>query len=77
MKTLESIKNRLVDMIMLTTNEELLIAIDTIFNSTQPNEILTLDSYQIEMLMTSEKDIERGDVITESELDKEDAEWME
>jgi len=64
-------------MIMLTTNEELLIAIDTIFNSTQPNEILTLDSYQIEMLMTSEKDIERGDVITESELDKEDAEWME
>jgi hypothetical protein len=44
---------------MATNNEQLLNAIDTIFNSTQTKDKLFLDSHQIEMLMMSENDTTR------------------
>ncbi len=48
MKTIDIVKNRLIDRIMLTNNEQLLNAIDNIFNSTQAEDKLLLDSHQIE-----------------------------
>ena len=76
MTTLENIKSRLIDRILVTKNEKLLKAIDTIFSSTQDDEKLTLNSHQIEMLMMSESDIEQGNLISESDLKKADSEWM-
>ena len=76
MTTLENIKSRLIDRILVTKNEKLLKAIDTIFSSTQDDEKLTLNSHQIEMLMMSERDIEQGNLISESDLKKADSEWM-
>lgn len=76
MKTLNIVKNRLIDKIMVTNNEQLLNAIDTIFNSTQTKDKLSLDSHQIEMLMMSENDIQQGNLISETDLRKEDAKWM-
>lgn len=77
MTTLDNLKNRLIDRIMVTKNEQLLSAIDNIFNATQVEEKLALNSNQIEMLMMSEKDIEHGSLISESELNKADSEWMD
>lgn len=77
MTTLENIKNRLIDRILVTKNEQLLRAIDTIFNSTQSEEKLALNSHQIKMLMMSENDIQQGNLISEAELEKDDAEWMD
>jgi len=57
MKTIDIVKNRLIDKIMVTDNEQLLNAIENIFNSTQKEDKLNLDSYQIEMLLMSENDI--------------------
>ena len=76
MTTLENIKSRLIDRILVTKNEKLLKAIDTIFSSTQDDEKLTLNSHQIEMLMMSERDIEQGNLISESDLKEADSEWM-
>ena len=76
MTTLDTIKNRLIDRILVAKNEQLLTAIDTIFDSTQRDETLTLSSSQIEMLMMSEKDIEQGNLISETDLKNADAEWM-
>jgi dihydrofolate reductase len=76
MTTLENIKNRLIDRILVTKNEQLLKAIDTILNSTQTDEKLTLNSHQIEMLAMSENDIKEGNLISESDLKKADSEWM-
>ena len=76
MTTLDSLKNRLIDRIMITKNEKLLAAIESIFTSTQEEDILNLTSEQVEMLQMSERDIENGDLISESDLDKSDAEWM-
>lgn len=77
MTNLDNIKNRLIDRIMATKNEQLLSAIDSIFKSTQVEEKLPLNSNQIEMLMMSENDIEQGNLISESDLNKADSEWMD
>lgn len=76
MATLDEIKNRLIDQILVTKNEKLLSAIENMFNATPKEEKLVLDSYQIEMLMMSEKDIEEGKLVSESDLEEQDAEWM-
>ncbi len=77
MKTLDALKSRLIDRIMVAKNEKLLAAIESILNSTETDERLILDSHQIEMLMLSEMDIENGNLISESDLRKEDSEWMD
>lgn len=77
MKTLDTLKSRLIDRIMVAKNEELLAAIESILNSTETDDRLTLDSHQIEMLMLSESDIENGNLISESDLRKEDSKWMD
>lgn len=77
MTTLDSIKNRLIDRILVARNEELLTAIENIFNSTQNEEQLALNSVQIEMLMMSEKDIENDDLISEDDLNTSDSKWMD
>ncbi len=71
MKTIDLIKNRLVDRIMVTDNEQLLKAIEGILNSTQAKDEMKLDSYQIEILRMSENDIIQGNLISESDLQKE------
>lgn len=76
MKTIDIVKNRLIDKIMVTNNEQFLSAIENIFNSTQINEKLTFDSHQIEMLMMSENDIQEENLISESKLKDEDSKWM-
>jgi hypothetical protein len=76
MKTIDIVKNRLIDRIMVTNNEQLLSAIENIFNSTQTDDKLILDSHQIEILMMSENDIQQEDLISESDLKDEDSKWM-
>ena len=74
--SIESIKNNLIDRILATKNEKLLQAISTIFESAQTDDILPLSSEQIEMLLMSEKDIENGNIISESELNDSGAKWL-
>lgn len=76
MSTLDNIKNKLIDRILTTRNEQLLTAINSILDSTQSDEKLTLSSQQIEMLMMSDLDIEKGNLISETDLKKLDSEWM-
>jgi len=76
MATLNEIKNKLIDQILITKNEKLLAAIENIFNATATEEKLALDSYQVEMLLMSEKDIEENRLISEADLEKEDSKWM-
>jgi hypothetical protein len=75
MTALEKIKNKIIDRVMTTKNKKLLEAIDGILESTQPEDIMSLSSEQIEMLMMSEKDIENGYIISESDLNESDTQW--
>lgn len=76
MNALENIKNSLIDRILATKNEQLLEAIKSIFDSTQSEEIISLSTEQIEMLSISEKDIEYGKLVSESELSNIDSKWL-
>ncbi|MDL2296777.1 hypothetical protein LJC37_02360 [Bacteroidales bacterium OttesenSCG-928-E04] len=75
MTTLDTLKNNLIDKILVSRNENLLKAISTIFESTQEDDKIQLTSDQIEMLILSENDIEYGRIISEEELEKSDKEW--
>jgi len=77
MTALDNIKNQLIDKILVTNNEDLLMAIDSILKSTQSDPILKLNSHQIELLKMSEQDVKYGNIISETDLEREDAEWMD
>ena len=77
MEALDNIKNSLIDRIKSTENKQLLQAINSIFESTQTDSLISLRSEQIEMLMMSEKDIENGNLVSESKLGKSDDEWLD
>ncbi len=77
MKTIDIVKNRLIDKIMVADNEQLLNAIENIFNSTQKEDKLNLDSEQIEMLLMSENDIKLGNLVSDRDLKKADSKWMD
>ena len=76
MSTLENLRNRLIDRILATRNEGFLQAIESIFISTQNEDILNLSSEQIEILSMSEEDMKNGNLISESELGKLDSKWL-
>ncbi|NEW79249.1 MAG: hypothetical protein GZ086_07425 [Gelidibacter sp.] len=76
MTGIDNIKNNLIDRILATKNEKLLKAISNIFESTQSDDIVSLTSEQIEMLLMSDKDIESGNIISESELNDADSKWL-
>ncbi len=77
MSSIEALRNRLIDRIMATRNEQFLEAIDKLFSSVQKEEILSLTSEQIELLMMSEEDIKTGNIVSEEELNEKDSEWMD
>jgi len=76
MNTIGNIRTRLIDRILTTNNKNLLIAIENIFVSTQKDEEVALSSEQIEMLLMSEDDINKGNLISQSELEKSDMKWL-
>ena len=76
MTAIQETKNRLINRILATKNESLLAAVDAIFATAEPSEILSLSEEQIEMLMMSEADIASGNLISEEELDQLDSKWM-
>lgn len=76
MTAIQKIKNRLIDKILASKNEELLSAIESIFESTQKEEKVKLNSFEKELMMLSEIDIEYGNVVSDEELRKSDAKWM-
>ncbi|NEN24868.1 hypothetical protein G3O08_15300 [Cryomorpha ignava] len=70
-------KSRITERIMLLQDEDLLEVIETILNSDVTEERVHLNSYQIKMLEMSEKDIANGNLISESDLRKDDSKWMD
>ena len=76
MGTLQNLKTRLIDRIMLSENEQLLNAIENLLSTTQNEKKISLSSEQIEMLLMSEEDIKQNRIISEDDLMDQDKEWM-
>jgi hypothetical protein len=75
MTHIEAIRHSIIDKILSIKSAELLSAYDKILtlNSDKP---LSLTEEQIEMLKMSDADIENGDLVSQSEIDKMDAKWL-
>ncbi|MDA0737123.1 MAG: hypothetical protein O3B35_05570 [Proteobacteria bacterium] len=76
MSPIDTLRSKLIDKILVTENEQLLEAIDSIFSSTSDSDIYKLNSYEIELLKMSEEDIKAGRIMSHEELAKRDSEWM-
>lgn len=76
MATLNNIKNSLIDRIRATENKKLLQTIDNILKSNKTDDVMSLSSEQNEMLRMSERDIENGKMVSESDLEQSDTEWL-
>ena len=72
----DQIRNSIIDKLLAINNSELLSAFNKILeaNSEKP---ISLNESQIEMLKMSEEDILADRLISQSEIDKEDAKWLD
>lgn len=77
METIENLKNRLIDRIIVSKDSDVLYAIEVLLKSTSVEKKLTLSSQEIELLKMSEKDIENGRIISEEDLLELDSKWMD
>ncbi len=76
MKNLDQLRNRLIDYVMTSNNQQLLEAIESIFKSTAGDDKIMLNSTQIELIAMGEADIETGEFLSEEELESLDKNWM-
>ena len=76
MLSLDALRNKVIGRIMATNNKKLLQAIDGIFEWTEPEAKIVLNSQQIDLLVMSEAEIGRGEIISQDDLDKQDEEWL-
>lgn len=76
MESTDNLKNRLINRILASKNEKFLEAIEGLFITTQKEDIINLTSSQKEMIKMGLKDIEEGNIFSETELEKLDNEWL-
>ncbi len=70
MTSIENIRNRLIDKILVTKDEKFLEVVENLFLTTQKESAIELSEPQIEMLRMSDEDIKEGRVISDAELEK-------
>jgi hypothetical protein len=77
MKTVESIRNGLIDKILSIQNKDFLEALDKLIaTSVSDSELVALTDEQKTMLEMSEQDIENGRLISQEAIDKRNLEWL-
>jgi hypothetical protein len=77
MKTVESIRNGLIDKILSIQNKDFLEALDKLIaTSVSESEFVALTDEQKTMLEMSEQDIENGRLISQEAIDKRNLEWL-
>ena len=76
MKSIDIIKNRLIDKILTIKNQEFLTALDKLIDSSSTTSIVELTEEQKLMLLMSEEDIREGRLISQDDLDNNDLSWL-
>jgi hypothetical protein len=77
MAQVDIIRNGIIDKLLSISDEDYLMALlRLVDNSTVQNEKIKLTKEQKLMLEMSENDIQNGRIISQSDLDKNDLEWL-
>ena len=70
------IKDNLIDKILTIRNQDVLIALDKLIDSTTTTSNVELSEEQKFMLLMSEEDIKAARLIPQDELDNNDLSWL-
>ena len=77
MAQVDIIRNGIIDKLLAISDQDYLLALQRLINSSKVEENkITLTKEQKLMLEMSENDIQNGRVISQSDLDKRDLEWL-
>jgi hypothetical protein len=77
MSTTDSLRNNIIDKLLTITNKDYLSALYQLVNSSSVDQdSVKLTEEQILMLQLSDKDIQDGKLISQSELDNNDLQWL-
>ncbi|WP_405563874.1 hypothetical protein [Polaribacter sp. Asnod6-C07] len=77
MKTIDNIRNSLIDKLQSINNKDVLEAIDKLISTRKINsEDIEFTEEQIMMLEMSENDIKNGNVISQEAMNKRNFEWL-
>ena len=76
MKTVDTIRTRLIDKILAIHNTDFLVALDNLVSSSSQADKVSLTKEQKKMLEMSENDISADRLISQDKLDFEDNEWL-
>ena len=75
MAQVQEIKNRIIDQLLSINSKELLMALNKILEEKEEN-IISLTKEQKELLRMSDSDIENGNIVSQSEIDRLDSKWI-
>ena len=77
MNRVDVLRDSIIDKLLTISNADYLTALYQLINkSSVENDKVELTEEQIVMLQLSEHDIENGNFITQTELDKNDLKWL-
>ncbi len=77
MAQVDIIRNGIIDKLLAISDQDYLLALQCLINNSAVEENkITLTKEQKLMLEMSENDIQNGRVISQSDLDKSDLEWL-
>ena len=77
MATTDTLRNSIINKLLTITNKDYLSALyKLVEKSSVDNDIVKLTNEQVLMLKLSDKDIAKGKLISQDELDKRDSEWL-
>lgn len=76
MRSIDIIKNNLIDKILSISNQDFLMALDKLIDSSSTTFNVELSEEQKLMLLMSEEDIKAGRLISQDELDNNDLSWL-
>ncbi len=77
MATVDHIRNNIIDKLMTISNKRYLASLyELLERSVVDDDRVKLTDEQVLMLKFSDKDIERGRLIDQSQLDKDDLKWL-
>lgn len=77
MATIDSLRNNIIDKLLTISNKEYLSALyQLVEKSAVDNNVVQLTEAQILMLQFSDNDIKNNRLITQTDLDHQDLEWL-
>ena len=76
MATANKIRNNIIDKLLTISNKDYLSALYQLVERSDTGDCVKLTDEQKKMLALSEQDIQNGNLIPQSKLDKEDREWL-